>query len=331
MSPMEFLGQLNLLIVGGNDTTRNSISGGVYALNRFPEEYEKLRADPSLIPNMVAEIIRWQTPLAHMRRTHARRDAVATRVRRQADPRRRQGGHVVRLGQPRRGRTSRRGRARSSTAPNARSHVSFGYGVHRCMGNRLGEMGLGDAASARSVDPQLHTRHRAPPARGEGPGCDPSYERTRLQHREVRRRRSHVARPRCRANGALSVQAETRRESLWAVARRGALINVLNPKLSIFFFSVAAAPDGDPACHHRNAPARPSVHGSDVRSSLAHGAFAVARAEPARQRARPAHGLQLGTCSAASRLGRPPANRTAARVRLAADPCSRVHGTNAWS
>ena len=68
-NPMEYLGNILLLIVGGNDTTRNSISGGVLALNQFPGEYDKLRADTSLIPNMVAEIIRWQTPLAFMRRT----------------------------------------------------------------------------------------------------------------------------------------------------------------------------------------------------------------------------------------------------------------------
>jgi len=69
VSPLEYLGTLILLIVGGNDTTRNSISGGVLALNENPAEYEKLRNDPGLIPNMVNEIIRWQTPLAHMRRT----------------------------------------------------------------------------------------------------------------------------------------------------------------------------------------------------------------------------------------------------------------------
>ena len=68
MEPMEYLGNLILLIVGGNDTTRNSISGGVLALNENPEQYQKLRDDHSLIPNMVSEIIRWQTPLAHMRR-----------------------------------------------------------------------------------------------------------------------------------------------------------------------------------------------------------------------------------------------------------------------
>ena len=69
MEPLEFLGNLILLIVGGNDTTRNSMSGGVLALNQYPAEYDKLRADHSLIPNMVSEIIRWQTPLAYMRRT----------------------------------------------------------------------------------------------------------------------------------------------------------------------------------------------------------------------------------------------------------------------
>ncbi|MGH7016768.1 MAG: cytochrome P450, partial [Caulobacteraceae bacterium] len=69
MPPMEFLGNVLLLIVGGNDTTRNSISGGLIALNRHPEAYERLRREPALIETMVPEIIRWQTPVAHMRRT----------------------------------------------------------------------------------------------------------------------------------------------------------------------------------------------------------------------------------------------------------------------
>ena len=73
--PLEYMGTLILLIVGGNDTTRNSISGGLLALNQHPNEHTKLKANPSVIPGMVSEIILWQTPLIHMRR-------IATRERR---------------------------------------------------------------------------------------------------------------------------------------------------------------------------------------------------------------------------------------------------------
>ena len=98
MDPKNFLGNLILLIVGGNDTTRNTLSGSIYALSKNPDQYSKLRANPELIDSFVPEVIRWQTPLAHMRRT-ALEDY---RVPRQADQERRQGRDVVRLGQPRR-------------------------------------------------------------------------------------------------------------------------------------------------------------------------------------------------------------------------------------
>ncbi len=135
--PMEFLGNLLLLIIGGNDTTRNSISGGVVALNEYPDEYAKLRDNPALIPSMVSEIIRWQTPLSHMRRT-ARVD---TELRGKQI---RKGDKVVMwyLSGNRDDNAIEQADAFIIDRPNARHHLSFGFGIHRCMGNRLAEMQL---------------------------------------------------------------------------------------------------------------------------------------------------------------------------------------------
>ena len=137
MPPMEFLGNLILLIVGGNDTTRNSISGGVLALNENPVEYDKLRADHSLIPNMVSEIIRWQTPLSFMRRTTTRDLEFRGQQMRKGDKLAMwyvSGNRDERvIPEPNRFWIDR---------PNARHHLSFGFGLHRCMGNRLAEMQL---------------------------------------------------------------------------------------------------------------------------------------------------------------------------------------------
>lgn len=134
---LEFLGNLLLLIVGGNDTTRNSISGGVLALNRHPDQYDKLRRDPALIGNMVPEIIRWQTPLTHMRRTALEDSEIGGK-------RIAKGDKVVMwyLSGNRDETVIDRPEEFIIDRKNPRQHLSFGYGIHRCMGNRLAELQL---------------------------------------------------------------------------------------------------------------------------------------------------------------------------------------------
>jgi cytochrome P450 len=136
-SPGELVNALANFIVGGNDTTRNTMTGAIWAFDQFPEQLEKLRAEPALMTNAINELIRFQTPIIYQRRT-ATKDVVL------------------------RGQTIRKGDKvalwyLSANAdecvfpdaeqldierPNVRRHLSFGTGPHRCIGAPLAELQL---------------------------------------------------------------------------------------------------------------------------------------------------------------------------------------------
>jgi cytochrome P450 len=136
MDQYEFIGNLILLIVGGNDTTRNSMTAMAYGLDKFPEARAKLEADPELIPNATQEIIRWQTPLAHMRRTATQDYEIDGQTIRAGDK--------IALWYVSANRDESvfgdDADAIVVDRPNARRHLAFGHGIHRCVGARLAEL-----------------------------------------------------------------------------------------------------------------------------------------------------------------------------------------------
>jgi cytochrome P450 len=137
MPEMEFIGNLALLIVGGNDTTRNSMSGGLLALSENPGELAKLKANPALVRSLVAETIRYQTPVIHMRRTATRDVELAGQAIRRGDK-------VVMwyVSANRDESVIDRPDAFIVDRARPRQHLAYGAGIHRCVGDRLADLQL---------------------------------------------------------------------------------------------------------------------------------------------------------------------------------------------
>jgi cytochrome P450 family 142 subfamily A polypeptide 1 len=125
-----------LILIGGDETTRHVISGGMYALQQNPDQLRRLKADQALLPTAVEEMLRWVTPIKNMARTATRDVTIGGATIKEGDE--------LLLLYPSANRDEemfdRPEQFDVGRDPNP--HVAFGFGAHFCLGNQLARLEL---------------------------------------------------------------------------------------------------------------------------------------------------------------------------------------------
>jgi cytochrome P450 len=123
-----------LLIVAGNETTRNALSGGIQALCEHPEQFDRLRRDPSLLPQAIEEILRWVSPVMQFRRTAMRDTRIGNREIRKGEK------VVLYYGAANRDPEVFEDPERFDVTRRPNPHLAFGVGTHFCMGSHIARL-----------------------------------------------------------------------------------------------------------------------------------------------------------------------------------------------
>ena len=134
--PMWLVGTVSL-IAGANEAAQAALSGCIVAFDQYPAQWDKLRDEPALIANAVDEIVRWQSPITHMRRT-ATEDTVLGSANIRA------GDRVVLwyCSANRDEGLFDDGNSLRIDRHNARRHLAYGFGIHRCLGHHVAKLQL---------------------------------------------------------------------------------------------------------------------------------------------------------------------------------------------
>ena len=149
MGPMETLGYYLIVFNAGHDTTKNALAGGIRALVEHPDQYQRLRENPALIPSAVEEILRWTSPVNYMKRTAARDVEVAGTTIPEGE------ALVMFYASANRDEGVFDDPFVFDIERRPNPHVAFGYGEHFCMGAHFARRSM--AAILRELTQRVET------------------------------------------------------------------------------------------------------------------------------------------------------------------------------